>query len=481
VSLPGDDLLAEYEAGARARRLRVVETPVPDDDDGFDLVHGVDGAAPESGPAIDLAPVVSLPSFGTMLRPALECAKRRADGVEKPIATPWRTIDEHFAGGFWNGVHFINAGTGTGKTQFALQVTLGAAARGVPVGYIGLELGPDEIAMRGLGLTAHVPWSALFTGKAGPAYLERAAGAIPKLEALPIHPFFGDPLGFPVGRLLEIAKAMRAQYPEMDGPGSRPLALVLDFLQLVGDDPGSRRELRERIAHAAYQCRSIARDLGFAVLVISSIARDKYDLEAIAQRAGLAYDEDPDGYPIKRRIRAPDVLIGVGKESGEIEFSADSLSVLWRVSSTRGESGVDVVFATVKGRATSTTWSALHFTGFRFDEPGDRGAAVVQAWRDAGEARAQERAQKQEAKETAKDRERDAKTIAKAVRLARYVLANPGCTTRAARVNAAGDNSATWNTAVAKLGPALVKNADGLTLDRGRMPADVAGEIGGAS
>ncbi len=478
MSLPGDDLLEAYEAGVRARRLRVVDPPMPDDD-GFDLVHGVDGSGPSSAPTIDLAPVMALPAFGAMLRPALERAKRRAAGVEKPILLPWRSIGEHFAGGFWTGVHFINAGTGTGKTQFSLQVTLNAAAAGVPVGYIGLELGDDEIAMRGLGLTALVPWSHLFTGKAGPTYLERAEGAIPKLEGLPIHPFFGDPLGFPVGRVLDIAKAMRATYPETDGPGSRPLLLVLDFLQLVGDSPGERRDLRERVAHAAYQCRAIARDLGFAVLVISSIARDKYDLSALAQRAGLAYDEDPDGYPIKRRIRAPDVLIGVGKESGEIEFSADSLSVLWRVAETRNENGVDVVFATVKGRATSTTWSALHFSGFRFDEPADRGAAVVQAWRDAGEARAQEREQKREAKGQAKAD----KVTTDAAAVARYVLEHPDCGVVDARVNAVGNDSARWSAAKARLGAALAESPGKgrsklLAVDLARLPSGVASAMG---
>ncbi len=56
MSLPGDDLLEQYEAGARARRLRVVDPPMPPDDDGFDLVHGVDGSGPSSAPTIDLAP-----------------------------------------------------------------------------------------------------------------------------------------------------------------------------------------------------------------------------------------------------------------------------------------------------------------------------------------------------------------------------------------------------------------------------------------
>src|SRR5258708_5859234 len=109
----------------------------------------------------DVARDPSLPCLGSLLRPAIERAKRRASGEEKPIPLPLPSLGEQFAGGLWPGVHFLNAGTGVGKTQLAMQIALHAATCGVPVAYVGLELVELEIALRALGLAGGVPWAHL--------------------------------------------------------------------------------------------------------------------------------------------------------------------------------------------------------------------------------------------------------------------------------------------------------------------------------
>jgi len=416
--------------------------------------------------------------LGPMLRPALERAKRRVSGDEKAIALPWPSINAHFAGkGLRPGVHYINASTGLGKTQWTLQCSLHAARAGVPVAYIGLELEGMEIALRAMGATALVPWSHLFNGTAGPRYIDAAERAIPSLEGLPFHAVFGDPHGWPVDRLAEVGRSMRAQYPEENGPGSRPILLILDFLQIVGDSLGEHTELRERVGRAAYQCRTLARDLGFVVVVISSIARANY---AIADSAGrlLGFDLDENECPIRRRVLNPDALVGIGKESGEIEFSGDSVSVLLRIAETADESGVDVAFATVKGRAVGTTWSPLRFTGFRYDECSDRGARIVEAWKTA----ADKKASAKQARATAAAAWRAARELADAVAVVGYVLDNPGCSVRSARA-AVGDDSKRWTNAKTKIGGGLVTRIDGrtaaLSVDADQLPADVAQQLEG--
>lgn len=410
-----------------------------------------------------------LPRLGPMLRPALERARRRASGEEKPIALPWRSIAQHFGGGLWPGVHYLNASTGLGKTQSALQMGLHAARNGVPVAYIGLELEATEIALRVLGTASRVPWAHMFNGAAGPRYIESAESAIESLEGLPFHPYFGEPHGWPVTRLAEIGHAMRAQYPEIDGPGSRPILLILDFLQIVGDAPGEHTELRERIGRAAYQCRALAKDLRISILVISSIARASYNVADSAARL-LGYELDESGCPIRRRVINPDALVGLGKESGEIEFSGDSISVLLKIAETADEHGVDVAFVTAKGRATGTTWSPLHFDGFRYEEPTDRGARIVEAWNKRETARQEKREKRQEAKAS--------KVVTDAAAIVDYVYEHPRCPVREARVHAVNNDSKRWTAASTKLGAALISEPQGrshaLTVDLERLPADVA-------
>ena len=399
-----------------------------------------------------------LARLGDALAASIVRAERRADGKEKPITLPWPSLADHFGGGLWPGLHIINKGTGVGGTQFALQVALGAAKRDVPALYIGLELGDLDLALRLLGEEAHVPWSSLWTGKAGPEYLRRVREAAPVLAALPFFYEVSRPHGFAPSALLASVEALRAAHPEADGPGSRPMLVVVDFLQLIGDEPNDEQETRTRVGRAAYVLRDAANRLGASVLCISSIARERYKtLSEIHAVAGLTFDLDADGCPVARRILDKDAIVGMGKESGEIEFSADSVSVLAKVAATWDGKGCDVVFATPKGRATGETWSALHFTGFRYEECSDRGGRVVAAWNEAGEARERAKEERRGAKEQAKLSAVDAD--ASAVRA--YVAEHPGCNVREARMHAVSDSARRWGAAVAKLGAVLVQRKDG--------------------
>ena len=422
---------------------------------------------PKSGQA---ASGTSLPPrLGTILDASIERAMRRADGREKPIALPWAVLADHFGGGLWPGLHLLTKGTGVGGSALALQVATTAAKDGVPALYIGLELGEHDLATRLLGEEAGVPWSPIFTGKAGPAHIDRVRAAAPALRELPFHFEVARPHGFPPSAIMAAVEAMRAAYPESDGPGSRPLLVVIDFLQLVGDEPNESEEVRQRIGRASYVLRDIANRLGVAVLAISSVAREKYALlNTIQSQAGLAFDEDENGCPVRRRILNTDAIVGTGKESGDLEYSADSVSVIARVASTWDGNGCDMVFATAKGRATGATWSPLHFTGFAYRDCPDRGGRIVEAWRAEGERREEVKAAKHAAKEQAKVDavQRDADAVRA------YVLEHPRCSVNEAR-QVVGGTYRRWVAAKERLGPSLVESRAGsqkveLTVEEGQ-------------
>lgn len=394
------------------------------------------------------------PLLGSLLAATLERIRRRAEKIERPIELPWSVLAPHFGGGLWPGLHVLTSGTGVGKTQLALQLAASSARRGIPVLYVGLELGELDLAMRMLGEAASVPWSKLFTGDAGPKYVARVEEAAPSLKDLPFHLEVSRPHGFAPTALVASVTALRAQYPETDGPGSRPLLVVVDFLQLIGDEPEESKDTRDRVGRASYALRHLVNALGVTVVCISSVARERYKvLEDILGQAQLRYEVDDQGTPRERAMLNADAIVGLGKESGDIEFSADSVSVLARVGATWDGRGCDVVFATAKGRATGATWSPLHFTGFRYEECRDEGRRLVDAWKADAEKRERAREEKKAAKDEAKVDK--ARADADAVRA--YVLANPNAGYTKTRLETVSGNAARWKKVEALLGDELVQ------------------------
>jgi len=288
----------------------------------------------------------------------------RSAGTEKPLPVPWPALADALAGGMWPGAHVLVGNTGAGKTQFALELALAAARAGNPVIYIGLELDRMQVISRLVALDAgasvetngerhRLAWSDLYTGKLA----EEQAGAIferhlPRLAALPLYLEHAPPHGWRHDQLGGIAEAMRQRHPE-PSPGALPGLVVLDFLQLVS---GDERELRERISRAAYACRAAANNHNLAVLMLSSTSRENYTKLDGEDRPGQ-------GNPAR--------LVGAGKESGDLEFAADSCMVLVRepwASDKPPSGGTTVHLAVAKLRAGTTSWQAFRFDGNRFRE-----------------------------------------------------------------------------------------------------------------
>lgn len=280
----------------------------------------------------------------------------RAQGREQPLRLPWRVANEALGGGLWPGLHVLVGNTGSGKSQWALQVALNAVLAAntedtsngcnVPVFYLGLELGQTDLIARLLGLMARQRWSDLYLGRSEES-LHSALIAGVSLPTLPFYLEVASPMGWDYATLYDRVKAMRHLYPE------GPLLIVLDYLQLVA---GEGRDLRERIGRASYQARAAARDFDAAVLLLSSTARENY--------ASLSGDDDHglgDGSTAR--------FVGLGKEAGEIEYAADSVLVLATepLKEEQHRPFMRRVFlAIAKVRAGRPGWVPLDFDGSRF-------------------------------------------------------------------------------------------------------------------
>lgn len=301
---------------------------------------------------------------GSFLPEAMRRMEARAAGTERPVPLPWESASAALGGGLWPGCYTVVGNTGSGKSQFAIQIAFEAAAVGTPVLYIGLELGEVDLSARLLGLAAKVSWSKLYLGDASTVegLRTRHADKVETVSGLPIHLDFGGPFGWSYAELEAKVRDMRDLYPEPHGKGSRPLLVVLDFLQLVASPEGEREDLRERIGRASYAARAVARALDVAVLLVSSTARENY----------AALDGEKDTSKPALGDGSPRRLVGLGKESGEIEYACDAALVLAREPSNNCSTiePVKTWLAVAKGRAVTPTWIPLFFDGSRFSEPG---------------------------------------------------------------------------------------------------------------
>lgn len=324
------------------------------------------------------------PRLSAMMDRALEEMAARASGKSKPIATPWAAVNRSLGGGLWPGFHVLSGTTGSGKSQWALEVAFGAARAGHPVLYVGLELGEVDLVARLVGLRLSQKWSNLYLGEPGAEGVVeelRQVGneAREELDRLPFHLEIGKANGWHAGMLRPRVEALRARYPEARG---KPALVVIDYLQLVTAAESERVELRERIGRAAYEARMVARggegDPGAAVLALSSIART--NALALGSEAKAARGEEFKGADSFEGLGKGSAarLVGFGKESGEIEYSADSVMVLARKRFDEIAKRSEMVLAMAKVRARPEgfkEWITLSFDGGRFTEASEEPAA----------------------------------------------------------------------------------------------------------
>lgn len=319
-------------------------------------------------------------SLDSLVEAAMAKAERRASGEDKPVETPWRHLNETLGGGLWPGAHFLVAGTAVGKSQLSFQIARHAAKSGVPVGLIALELDEMQMVIRLATEEANshiqnvkdrIRWSAIYNGKASEFQLQRIKKAARDVGQMPIITDFGQAMGWPASRLDFVVRTLRTKYP------TGPALIVLDFVQLVASEEGPNvrpMDLRERIGRAGYMARNLGRQHGVSIIIISSTARENYArLSGPLSKLGLHVDKS------RRICTMPDQLIGLGKESGELEFAADSVNVLVQPRTTAGacdpeidqlkeQGGKVVVCASVKVRAGQPSWFALAFSDGRFTE-----------------------------------------------------------------------------------------------------------------
>ncbi|MBR1830226.1 MAG: DnaB-like helicase C-terminal domain-containing protein, partial [Atopobiaceae bacterium] len=227
-----------------------------------------------------------------------ELAEQAINPSSMGVMTGFNGIDARLQGLRPGQMIVIGARPGVGKTSFALNLAINAAAQGASVAFFSLEMSKTEIAQRLLSAQARIPLSAIrgahIQDNQWPALLE-ATNDLSRLDIM-----IDDTPGTTVTEVRAKARRMLR--------GKEKGVVILDYLQLVSP-PSNQRRSDSRATEVSEMSRGIkimAKDLGVPVISLSQLSRQ------VESRTG-------------KRPQLSDL-----RESGSIEQDADIVILLDR-------------------------------------------------------------------------------------------------------------------------------------------------------
>lgn len=309
-----EELSAE---GAKVRRIRWQQGDVNE----FLVAHGPEALAQELADRMEEA---EAPTDLSYIRTGfLAEMSQRAARPHPAYSTTIPSLDAVLGRGLGEGLHVLGGITAGGKTALSLQIACHNAAAGLPVLYVSYEQSKFELWARNLARMTGVPVAACKTGR----YLSRQgevstaeylrmnhARELAQLEAIARHlrVVEGDAGAILDGGARWSVGVIRAEAEALAEAYDMPPLVVVDYLQRMPvPEQHARRELRERVGLIASALQvELARGLGCPVLVLSSVNRAAY----------------------KRGEDSPEALLASFKEAGEVEFTAYTGILLYRLT-----------------------------------------------------------------------------------------------------------------------------------------------------
>lgn len=197
-----------------------------------------------------------------------------AAGVAQP--TGFATLDAVLAGGLRAGVYMLAAPPGAGKTAIASQAAWYIARRQHPVIYWATEQTDEQLVARHVCSMAQLNVSHYWRRTREWTEAWKAARADLPLDTIAIEhdePRSEDDHRGSVGRLAAtLAEARTSGWPVP--------VVVVDYLQDLQPEAKHRgRDEREQLSATARSLLRLARRHAVPMLIISSVARDKYTVE----------------------------------------------------------------------------------------------------------------------------------------------------------------------------------------------------------
>ena len=211
--------------------------------------------------------------------------KRLSSNEKSAVSTGFKMLDEAFDGGFEKGgLYILAARPGVGKTTVALAIAQNVAARGVPVLYINMEMGADQIGARRLARDSLVSYSQILNAELNDEQRGRVVDAITRLKKSRFRLITGRPT----------TAQIRAQLRRMK---EKPGLLVIDYIGLISRQEGDKRARYDVISDFSGALKDIAVQFGIPVLCLAQLNREaaKGAPEVFHLRDSGTLEQDADG------------------------------------------------------------------------------------------------------------------------------------------------------------------------------------------
>lgn len=192
----------------------------------------------------------------------------------------------------------LGARPAQGKTSLAMTLAVAAGAVG-PVLFASLEMSADELALRELSLRSRVPYAAIQSGALGDVDMARVSDGLVAVGDGGVHVL--DQAGATLGQIRSATKRLAL------ATKTKPVLVVVDYLQLMRSEPGQRVENRNvEVGQFSQGLKRIARDLAVPVVALAQLSRESE----------------------KRENKRP--MLSDLRESGALEQDADVVLLLHR-------------------------------------------------------------------------------------------------------------------------------------------------------
>jgi hypothetical protein len=285
------------------------------------------GAPIEGGAGSDTAP---LPEPARALKASSLVAEIMAIGTAPRIKTPFPKLNAALGGGFLQKtLTVLTAGTGKGKTSFALELALAHAVKAPVIFYVG-EMTPPLVASRLIAQRCRVSWGHVVEGRLSENELVSA------LEGLDLR--FVPRCADAVGAVRREIEAALEEFPD-----TTPL-VIIDYIQLLAE---IGKDMRISTMQAVVDLRQMAESLPVVTLAISQSSRG--GSARIREGGGAAED-----------------YVDTGAETSAIEqASANTLVLSFKSAEDADEHEVTLMVAKARLRGPGKV-------GFKFHGPTGR-------------------------------------------------------------------------------------------------------------